>query len=411
MKRPIAILATALVLAACQRAPDDRVWLGPVTLVEAPAAPGSRFPNLAASGDIPIVMSWLQPAPGGGYALQYASWSGQGWSPARTVTTGTDWFINWADFPSVVPVNDHAWAAHWLQQRPGDVYAYDVRIAVSPDGGRTWSAPMSPHDDGTPTEHGFVSLLGGDGDSVRAVWLDGRHTSGEHEHATHEAAADAGAMTLRAAAIDTSGHRIGVDSEIDARVCDCCQTDSAWADGNALVVYRDRSQDEVRNIYAVRADRGRWSEPVLVHDDGWRIDACPVNGPAIDARGDRVAVAWFTAPDVPRVRLAFSMDGGRSFAAPLEVATGKVAGRVDVVLLADGRAVVSWLAEGPSGAEILAQPFTKAGVAGDAVAIARTGIARSSGFPQMVLSGTDLLFAWTEAADPSRVRTAHAPLE
>jgi hypothetical protein len=218
-------------------------------------------------------------------------------------------------------------------------------------------------------------------------------------------------MTLRAAAIDTSGHRIGADSEIDARVCDCCQTDSAWADGYALVVYRDRSQDEVRNIYAVRADRGRWSEPVLVHDDGWRIDACPVNGPAIDARGDRVAVAWFTAPDVPRVRLAFSTDGGRSFAAPLEVATGKVAGRVDVVLLADGRAVVSWLAEGPSGAEILAQPFTKAGVAGDAVAIARTGIARSSGFPQMVLSGTDLLFAWTEAADPSRVRTAHAPLE
>jgi hypothetical protein len=411
MKPPAALLATALALAACQRAPDDRVWLGPVILVEAPAAPGSRYPNLAAGAGMPTVMSWLAPEAGSGFTLQFASWSGKDWSKARTVATGTDWFINWADFPSVVPVNSRTWAAHWLQQRPGDVYAYDVRMAVSPDAGTTWSAPMSPHEDGTPTEHGFVSILPGDGDSVRAVWLDGRHTAGEHEHATHEAAADAGAMTLRTAAIDVSGHRIGADAEIDARVCDCCQTDAAWADGRALIVYRDRSQDEVRNIYAVRAQGGGWSAPVRVHDDGWRIDACPVNGPALAARGNLVAVAWFTAPDVPRVRVTFSTDGGRTFAAPLEVASGKIAGRVDVVLLADGRAVVSWLAEGPSGAEIRAQPFTSAGAAGDVVGIARTGIARSSGFPQMALAGSYLLFAWTEAADPPRVRTARARLE
>ena len=78
---------------------------------------------------------------------------------------------------------------------------------------------------------------------------------------------------------------------------------------------------------------------------------------------NEVAVAWFTAPDQPRVRLAFSADGGRTFGPPLEVASGKVVGRVDVVLLQDGRAVVSWLAETANGAVIRAQPFNHAGAA------------------------------------------------
>jgi hypothetical protein len=160
-------------------------------------------------------------------------------------------------------------------------------------------------------------------------------------------------------------------------------------------VYRDRSADETRDIQSARLVNGSWSAPVAVHADGWRIDACPVNGPAVAARGDDVAVAWFTAPDQPRVRLAFSPDGGRTFSKPQEVASGKLTGRVDVVLLADGRAIVSWLVETPAGAAIRVQPFTRQGVAGPAIDIATAAIARSSGFPQMLEAGDGLLFAWT----------------
>jgi hypothetical protein len=149
---------------------------------------------------------------------------------------------------------------------------------------------------------------------------------------------------------------------------------------------------------------------VHVHADGWRVDACPVNGPAVDARGRTVAVAWFTAADVPRVRVAFSQDAGQTFAPPIEVASGDVTGRVDVALLDDGRAVVSWLQPSADGAEIRAQPFNLAGPAGASLTVAASTVQRASGFPQMVRAGGGLLFAWTDAGEPSRVRTAYATL-
>jgi len=407
MSKPgTALLALFVTLAGCGRSePPPEGWLSQVTVIPSPAASGSRYPNLAAGGAGEIVLSWLQPSPGTGFALQHSSWDGAAWTKQRTVTAGSDWFINWADFPSVVPVTAGTWAAHWLQQKPGNVYSYDVRIAVSTDAGNSWSAPMSPHDDGTPTEHGFVSLFSVAG-VPQAVWLDGRHTSGEHDHSGEAQ----GAMTLRGAAIDAGGQRSGEDREVDARVCDCCQTDVALTTIGPVVVYRDRSESEVRDIALVRRTAEGWSAPVRVHDDGWVIDACPVNGPAVDARGDTVVVAWFTAPDAPRVRLAFSGDAGRTFSPPVEVASGKVAGRVDVVLLEDGRAVVSWLADGAGGAEVRAQPFTRDGAAGPAVVIAQTSVARSSGFPQMVRAEGGLLFAWTGSGDPPRVSTAFARL-
>jgi hypothetical protein len=217
-------------------------------------------------------------------------------------------------------------------------------------------------------------------------------------------------MTLRGAVIGSDGRRIGEDAEIDGRVCDCCQTDVAITDEGPVVVYRDRGEGEVRDIAIVRREAAGWSLPVFVHEDRWRIDACPVNGPAVDARGQAVAVAWFTAPDRPRVRVAFSSDGGRSFGPPVEVASGRVAGRVDIVLLADRLAVVSWLQSSAGGAEIRAQPFTPTKSAGPAVVIAATTIQRPSGFPQMVRAGKGLMFAWTDSGESPRVRTAWAEL-
>jgi hypothetical protein len=399
-------LSTLIVLtglAAC-RGPDPQArWLEPAVEMATPAAAGSRFPHLSALAG-GAVMSWLEPGVADAMSLRHATWTGGAWSVPGTVATGRDWFVNWADFPSVVPVSGRFWAAHWPQQRPGDVYSYDVRIAVSADAGRTWSPSMSPHDDGTPTEHGFVSLLPADR-AVRAVWLDGRNTSGEHEHA-----GASGAMTLRSALIGPDARKQDADIELDGRVCDCCQTDAAGTREGPVVVYRDRSEGEVRDIALVRLTATGWSRPVHVADDGWHIEACPVNGPAIDARDDTVVVAWFTAPDRPRVRVAFSDDGGRTFSSPIEVASGKVAGRVDVVLLPDGRAAVSWLEETTASAEIRVQPFTADGPAGAVAVVSRSDLARSSGFPQMVLADGALLFAWTSSGEPAQVRAAVARL-
>jgi len=399
---PIALLALAV--PACRNSDRTDDWLGTVTDIASPAGSDSRYPHLATTAD-GAVLSWLRPTAAGGFALQHSSWRAGAWRPVGTVASGDGWFVNWADFPSVVPLSPRTWAAHWLESRPGNVYAYDVRIALSDDAGATWSAPFSPHDDGTPTEHGFVSLFASNGQAMSA-WLDGRRTAGGHDHA----AGGSGAMTLRSAALGANGVQAGSGLEIDGRVCDCCQTDTAATDDGPVLVYRDRDPDDVRDIALTRLQAGEWSEPAHVNADGWKIDACPVNGPAVDARGTIVAVAWFTAPDLPRIRLAFSDDAGRSFGLPIEVAHGNVIGRVDVVLLDDGRAVVSWLQSGTTGAELRAQPFSRDGKPGPAVLVAAASVQRSSGFPQMVRAGDGRLFAWADSTASQQVRAAYAPL-
>ena len=394
----------ALLLAACAPAPADRDWLDAPTTLASPAGAGSRFPHLATPGAGGPVMSWLEPA-AASMSLRYSRWAGQGWGPPSTVASGADWFVNWADFPSVVTDGEGHWGAHWLQKVPGGTYAYGVRIATSDDDGATWSAPQVPHGDGTATEHGFVSLLPWRG-ALLALWLDGRNTGGDdgHDHG------GGGAMTVRSAVVDYDGTMSGPDTEIDARTCDCCQTGLALAGSVAVAVFRDRGEDGTRDISIVRLEDGRWSAPVPVARDGWRIDACPVNGPAVDARGDTVVVAWFTGAGGARVRLAWSADAGRSFAAPIDVDHGRVAGRVDVVLLRDGRAVVTWLRGNDRAAALLARPYTAAGPAGRAVEITGADASRAGGFPQVALAGDDLVFAWTESGPEPRVQSVVARL-
>jgi hypothetical protein len=182
--------------------------------------------------------------------------------------------------------------AHWLARSGPGKYAYGVRLARSLDGGRAWKHSVVPHRDRTQTEHGFVSMMPWDEGSVGVVWLDGRNTGGP-EPAGHTPST--AAMALVHSTLDRNG-RLGPETVLDDRVCDCCQTDMARADGAVVVVYRDRSQEEVRDMSVVRFAGGHWSAPRPLAHDGWQIDGCPVNGPAITASGGAVAVAWFTAP-------------------------------------------------------------------------------------------------------------------
>jgi hypothetical protein len=136
--RRIISVGFLLLAAACTPADSERPWLGEVLEVANPGGPGSRYPHLATGPDGTLLMSWLQPRAGGGHELRYTAWEGATWGESRVVTSGTDWFVNWADFPSVVAGADGLRIAHWLQQRPEHVYSYDIRMAVSRDAGRTW---------------------------------------------------------------------------------------------------------------------------------------------------------------------------------------------------------------------------------------------------------------------------------
>ena len=397
------VLAAA---AACGAPPPLHEALQ-ATLIEiaSPAGVDAAMPQLAVTPDGRVLASWLEKT-ADGHRFRFAALEGDAWSAPVTIAEGDRFFANWADVPSIAALADGALAAHWLERSGPGTYAYDVRVRLSRDGGATWSAPVSPHRDGTESEHGFVSMFDQPGGGLGLIWLDGRAMAG---HGDGMAGMQA-EMSLRATSFDGDVPR--PETLVDGRVCECCPTTAAPIAGGVVVAYRDRSPDEVRNIAVARLSDRRWSEPVHVHDDGWEIPGCPVNGPALASDGEaRVALAWFTAPDDrPRVHVAFSADGGRSFSGPVAVDDGAPLGRVDAVLLDDGSALVSWLEQTTGGAELRVRHVGPDGPRGPSVGIAGVAATRTSGYPRMVRAGDAIVFAWTDAGDPSAVRASRARL-
>jgi hypothetical protein len=390
----VPVLSLAAV-AACRGA-DATLVLPAAQMLEAPAAPGSAQPYVAADGDR-LILSWTEPD-AGGHALRFASFDGERWSAPATIASGADWFVNWADFPSVVSLRPGHLAAHWLQRSGPGRYSYDVLFTQSADGGVTWSPAQRPHRDGTESEHGFVSLFP-HGDGAGAIWLDGRRF-------VASAAAPATSEMMLLFTTASPAGALGPELTIDDRICDCCQTSVALTGRGPLVVYRDRSPGEVRDIGYSRFDGTAWSAPRLVHADGWVINACPVNGPAADAAGEDVVVAWFTAAqNTPRVNVAFSRDAGESFGAPLRIDQGDAIGRVDAIMV-DGRAFVVWMERVGDGAEVRGRLVAMDGTLGPVATIGTTEAGRSAGFPRMAAAGQRVLLAWTEPGDPSEIRAA-----
>jgi hypothetical protein len=398
----LAEIALGSALAACTRDEPPPVPIGAIDTLTAPAGRGSREPNLSVSDDDRVLLTWMELGTDSAYSLRMATLDdgASTWSEPATITRGRRFFVNWADFPSAIALPDGRLAVHWLERSASGTYDYDVRIAQSTDGGATWSQDIVPHRDGTNSEHGFATLFDAGRGLLGAVWLDGRKYAGEQP--TKE-------MTLAHTTLSADG-ALGEERIVDPRICDCCQTSGAITSRGPVIVYRDRSADEIRDISIVRLVDGSWTEPRPVHEDGWHLDHCPVNGPAVDAEGDEVVVAWYTeAPDT-MVNVAFSSDAGVTFSAPLRIDQGRPVGRVDVELLGSGRAVVTWIERAEDGAEVRARAVSTSGPMGAPVAIGRSSESRAAGFPRMVRQGDRLVFAWTVAGPPSSIVVTTAAL-
>ncbi|MCH8180921.1 MAG: cytochrome P450 [Proteobacteria bacterium] len=266
----------------------------------------------------------------------------------------------------------------------GLAFGVDVNTLQSDDDGRTWTPLGLLHDDDSPSEHGFVSyvpLAAG----VQAFWLDGR-AMGELE---------GGAMELRTGLL-ASGKGTPPSLVLDRKVCECCSTDAALTAAGPVVVYRDRSDAEIRDIALVRKTTSGWSSPSLVSADNWQIHGCPVNGPAVAADGDIIAVAWFTGSDArPRVQVAFALAGGTLFDTPLLLDAERPVGRVDIALDSQGTAQVLWMGR---GGEIQLQSVDPAGTLGPRRRIAKTSATRAAGFPTLVKAMDRLVLVWKDGA-------------
>jgi hypothetical protein len=405
--RGLFALTAGLAMMGCERAPAPAAAPPAAATVPAatrplefPGGAGSAQPRLTLAPDGVPVLSWLEPARDA-HALKYSRFVAGAFTPPAEVVRGTDFFVNWADLPSVQPITADLWAAHWLKFAADSAGAYHIATSVSADGGATWSDPVQLNDDQAMAEHGFVQLFPWARD-IGAFWLDGRQLA---EWSFEEPDKLLG-TSLRVARLDGAGNVVAREI-VDELVCDCCQPRMAMTATGPLVAYRDRTPEEQRDIVVRRHVDGRWQGPVSVGEDGWIIEGCPVNGPAVAAVDERVAVAWFTAAaGKPRVRFAASRDGGATFAPAVDLDAAGAFGQTGLVLGDDGTALVTWWrAAAGGGLDLALRSVGGDGSLGDMRVLAHSDEAQPVDVPQIVRVDSDLLVAWTSLEGEGAVHT------
>ena len=395
---PVFLVLASIFLTACNSGSEYNTNKNlSFELVNTPQTRAAYYPNLTIFQD-QLLMNWVEDENDTISQLKIASWDGGKWSDSKTIAQGVDWFVNWADFPAVGYVQNEQLAAHYLAKVGSGTYAYGIFMVQSESEGTDWKQIGSPHKDTSETEHGFMSLLPLDG-QLGMVWLDGRRYAKDEKQ-----------MELRFNTLGSDG-QFGEEVLLDERVCDCCQTGITATSSGAVVVYRNRTEDEIRDVYRVVLKDGKWFEPASVFDDHWKIAGCPVNGPAIDARGDQVVTAWYAKPgDTAEVKVSFSRDGGEVFGPPIRIDEGNPEGRVDILMTEEGFAWVSWMENVEQNAEVLLRAVYADGKTGPVYRVGAIAPSRSSGFPILKQYKNHLYFAWTEPSEKSQLRLMRASL-
>lgn len=364
--------------------------------LETPSGQNASLPYLVHGNDGFLYFSWVEKSDSGMVEFKFSKFVNDGWSTPELIANGNDWFVNWADYPMLAINQKGDKMAHFLAKSAEGTYSYDVNLVAKPFDSKSWSPAFVPHQDGTPTEHGFVTMVPLSNGSFQTAWLDGRNTGEGHD-------APGGAMTIRTAEITATGEVIR-NNELDNRVCDCCQTTGVHHPNGAMFFYRDRSEIEIRDISIVRNIGNNWTNPKPLYKDQWNIAGCPVNGPRADVIGDQIAVAWYSAANnQPQVKVIFSSDAGASFQNPILIDEMSPIGRVDIAMISENTALVTWLGSVDGQAKIMGRIIQSNGTMEDVFVISETDESRSSGFPQTEIVNGVAYFAWTAMKDEQTV--------
>ena len=290
----------------------------------------------------------------------------------------------------MIALRDGALLAHWVETPEEGSDAEFVYISASRDGVH-WSAPVMANRDRFQVEHGLASMTATGNNEASLTWLQA--LKGED-----------GPVTLMQVIVGADGKAIK-EEVLDTEVCACCPTSVVQTSRGLLVAYRDHTPANVRDISTIRFAAGHWLPSKRLFADNWKLDACPINAAAAAAKGDRVAVAWFTgAGSTPHVQVVFSADAGTTFGKPVMVSTGRAYGYTSIALDDAGGAYVSWLEQGKGTVRVLARHVSVAGMAVPVVQVDR-GARPALGYPRLVFAGGEAWIAWGSPNASTKVQT------
>jgi len=228
----------------------------------------------------------------------------------------------------------------WSSSKPkpeGAMFASDLRLSRSLDGGRSFAPPLRVNQD-RPIAHSFDGLaLEQDGD-VLLAWIDSR--DGWEKAGTY------------VARIGERGGKVESTAQVGAETCVCCRVavGAGGANGSqrSAVLWRKDFPGKIRDmVLAVSADDGASFAPAeRVHEDLWEMPACPHRGGGVgvDATG-RVHAAWYSEGknEQPGLFVASSADG-QQFGAPLRIdqSSGSIPDHVGLAVEPNGAVLVVW---------------------------------------------------------------------
>jgi hypothetical protein len=364
-----------------------------VTELKNPAPQGSVAPKLTMNARGEFLMAWIEPGENGTASLEFAAYDGKGWSESGRAISGK---LNTEEFasPIIAQTKSGAYTAFWtelLSENPWKEFAY---TSASSDG-RNWTPPRILHRDESASEHSFLSAAQTGDDAVQVVWLDGRETAGAPYPAGH--------YHLMTTAVGKSGEP-QPERLLDDNVCTCCPTAIEPFEHGYVVAYRDRTADEIRDMSIIKVSNGQASAPISVHQDGWRINGCPTNGPAIAVNQDLVAVAWYTAAnDQPKLLMTSSTHLAEGFRPPIQIDMGHPKGRPALAPQSDGAILAVWEEKSGNSTALFARRVTA-----DLKISSPTPISEKvSGFPSLKSSGPVVALAYYQKRDGKGViRTA-----
>lgn len=331
LRRSVCLALPALVLFSACRRPVQESAASPA------GPPSARWERVAHPADSSasaaafhvtddrLFMTWVEKMDGK-YTLRQAEFDDPDFKGMRTITGGDGWMLHWADLPGAAGSVSDLYAWHQLKN-PADAHASDIRLYRAV--GNRWEGPFEVHAPTPVGEHAFVSASALPDGTFGMAWLQ---------------PSPAGKGTELAFRSYHTGKATDI-VVLDSLVCDCCPTAMAGTDSTVIVAYRDRSPDNVRDISYQVWDRGVWSGPKPLGAEGWQIDGCPVNGPAVAARGPYAVIVWWTQVNGQgEVRYALSENYGWDFGPAKRLDEANPIGQVGAAMDEEGDALLTWVA-------------------------------------------------------------------
>jgi hypothetical protein len=288
-----------------------------------------------------------------------------------------------------------------------------LRLARSVDGGKTFEPAATLHAPDIAGARGWHSLAISPSGQVHSLWLDGRprHAGSIFDRllptAHAQAHQHAAGMGLYHLAWDGSASPQA--RRLFEPVCECCKTAMAvGGDGSVYAAWRHIYEDNYRDIaFAVSRDGAVFGDAVRVNEDGWQINGCPDDGPAMVVDGsNRAHLIWPTVVHEKTDMGIFyaSTADGVSFSprSPLPGAGGMDPSHPQLAIDGSGRLAAVWDEMIEKKRRVV---MTRAVPAGDGAPswsepeLLDDGRAGSSAtYPVVAASGSGALVAWTSQA-------------